>query len=420
MYRGSVARRRRGSAAPRHHNSNRPQPVKAQCHVAIQVRGQQSASRAKSHHAIRTDGGAWSRAANGSAAPTRTASSDATPLSRTQGSVAYARANTPPHHAGARRPDDLLTSASGAQLCRDPASTWAVRDVRGAVEAAPRDKAEEPSRRFTEIGAGTGFTAALLRDRVGPSGRVVSIEVDPSLAATARKRLKDAGVDAEVIAADGLKPSVLDGPFDRIHVTCAVRGAVPAAWIRLCPTGKIMMPWTPTFTHAADYVTTLDVHDGIAMGRFRYPVAFMKARSQRRTPWSEWPEGGETRAYESRLSPGELGAPLGNAGEFVVGLLLPGMEHYTTGVHPSDGERVLWLRHGDRFASLGFGAGISVNVAGDDGLVADYIAAVEWWMNHGWPDPEGFGLMVRARDDCSDATAVWHATPGVLVSARSH
>ncbi|MEU8137161.1 methyltransferase domain-containing protein [Streptodolium elevatio] len=278
-----------------------------------------------------------------------------------------------------------------------------------------------PGQRILEIGAGTGFTAALLKDRVGPSGRVVSIEVDPSLAATARKRLKDAGVDAEVIAADGLKPSVLDGPFDRIHVTCAIRGPVPAAWIRLCPTGKIMMPWTPTFTHAADYVTTLDVHDGIAMGRFRYPVAFMKARSQRRTPWSEWPEGGETRAYESRLSPGELGAPLGNAGEFVVGLLLPGMEHYTTGVHPSDGERVLWLRHGDRFASLGFGAGISVNVAGDDGLVSDYIAAVEWWMNHGWPDPGGFGLMVRARDDCSHATtAVWHATPGVLVSARSH
>ena len=48
----------------------------------------------------------------------------------------------------------------------------------------------EPGMRVLEIGAGTGYNAALLERIVGPEGRVVSVDVDPATAAEARKRLR--------------------------------------------------------------------------------------------------------------------------------------------------------------------------------------------------------------------------------------
>ena len=51
----------------------------------------------------------------------------------------------------------------------------------------------EPGLRVLEIGAGTGYNAALLKTIVGPRGRVVSVDVDPELARGARSRLRRGG-----------------------------------------------------------------------------------------------------------------------------------------------------------------------------------------------------------------------------------
>ena len=37
----------------------------------------------------------------------------------------------------------------------------------------------EPGQRVLEIGAGTGYNAALIKHIVGPSGRVTAIDIDP-------------------------------------------------------------------------------------------------------------------------------------------------------------------------------------------------------------------------------------------------
>ncbi|WP_243983362.1 protein-L-isoaspartate O-methyltransferase [Streptomyces sp. NEAU-YJ-81] len=60
----------------------------------------------------------------------------------------------------------------------------------------------DPGHRVLELGAGTGWNAALLTWRVGP-GRVVSVEVDDELAQQAKERLDTVGIDAAVVAADG-------------------------------------------------------------------------------------------------------------------------------------------------------------------------------------------------------------------------
>ncbi len=68
--------------------------------------------------------------------------------------------------------------------------------------------------RVLEIGTGSGYLTALLARR---AASVLSLEIQPELAATARTNLQRAGVhNAEVRVADGSKPLRGEGPFDAI------------------------------------------------------------------------------------------------------------------------------------------------------------------------------------------------------------
>src|ERR1039458_7943550 len=55
-----------------------------------------------------------------------------------------------------------------------------------------------PGDRLLEVGAGTGYNAALLAHLSGPSGRVTSIDIDPDLARRARRSLRDAGTHGQI------------------------------------------------------------------------------------------------------------------------------------------------------------------------------------------------------------------------------
>jgi protein-L-isoaspartate(D-aspartate) O-methyltransferase len=62
----------------------------------------------------------------------------------------------------------------------------------------------EPGNTVLEIGAATGFNAALLASLTGPGGKVVTIEYDPGLAGQAADNLRRAGYpQVQVIAGDG-------------------------------------------------------------------------------------------------------------------------------------------------------------------------------------------------------------------------
>ncbi|QIZ37850.1 rRNA adenine N-6-methyltransferase family protein [Saccharopolyspora sp. ASAGF58] len=72
----------------------------------------------------------------------------------------------------------------------------------------------EEDHRVLEIGTGTGWNAANLRERVGDDGQVTSIEVDPELAEQAVRALIGAGCAVVVVTADGTKGYPDRAPYD--------------------------------------------------------------------------------------------------------------------------------------------------------------------------------------------------------------
>ncbi|MEF7613711.1 protein-L-isoaspartate O-methyltransferase [Aquincola sp. MAHUQ-54] len=81
-----------------------------------------------------------------------------------------------------------------------------------------------PSDRVLEIGAGSGYMAALL---AAQAQRVTTLEINPELAALARENLRRAGVlNAKVVEADGVGGLPAEAPFDVILLSGSV-SAVP-------------------------------------------------------------------------------------------------------------------------------------------------------------------------------------------------
>jgi protein-L-isoaspartate(D-aspartate) O-methyltransferase len=98
-----------------------------------------------------------------------------------------------------------------------------------------------PGQRVLEIGAGTGYNAALLGQLVGPDGSVLTIDVDQQLADLAAERL--AGTPhVKVVCADGASGDPAGGPFDRIIVTAGAWDISPAWRAQLADGGRLVLP----------------------------------------------------------------------------------------------------------------------------------------------------------------------------------
>src|SRR5947208_8663809 len=94
-----------------------------------------------------------------------------------------------------------------------------------------------PGLRVLEVGAGTGYNAALLARVLG---QVVSIDVDREVLADARRHL-ESFPDRRVILyhADGRQGWPPDAPHDRIQVTAATEDLEPA-WLAQLTEGGIV------------------------------------------------------------------------------------------------------------------------------------------------------------------------------------
>ncbi|MEU6745221.1 methyltransferase domain-containing protein [Spirillospora sp. NPDC046719] len=100
-----------------------------------------------------------------------------------------------------------------------------------------------PGARVLEIGAGTGYNAALLRHLVGPDGHVTTIDVLADVADDARRNLTAAGYDdVDALTGDGAAGAPDAAPFDLIVVTTGAWDIPAAWWAQFAPTGRIVVP----------------------------------------------------------------------------------------------------------------------------------------------------------------------------------
>jgi protein-L-isoaspartate(D-aspartate) O-methyltransferase len=118
-----------------------------------------------------------------------------------------------------------------------------------------------------EIGAGTGYNAALLSHRLGED-RVTTIDLDPEITESARQHLTAAGHHPAVVTGDGARGVPGRAPFDRIIATCAL-SSIPGAWLAQCtPGARILTPF-------GTGLIALRVRDaGHAEGRFLHTAAY--------------------------------------------------------------------------------------------------------------------------------------------------
>jgi protein-L-isoaspartate(D-aspartate) O-methyltransferase len=111
----------------------------------------------------------------------------------------------------------------------------------GQAMLAPRVQARllqelalQKSHKVLEVGTGSGFMAALMAHQ---AASVLSLEIDPALAAQAQAQLQRAGVsNATVRVADGSLGAAADGPFDAILLSGSVT-QVPAALLQQLKVG---------------------------------------------------------------------------------------------------------------------------------------------------------------------------------------
>jgi len=98
----------------------------------------------------------------------------------------------------------------------------------------------EPTQRALEIGAGSGYAAALLGRLVR---EVYAVEILPTLAALAKENLARSGAsNVHVSLGDGSFGLVAHAPYDRILVSAAPSEVPKALSDQLAPGGRIAIP----------------------------------------------------------------------------------------------------------------------------------------------------------------------------------
>lgn len=133
-----------------------------------------------------------------------------------------------------------------------------------------------PGHRVLEIGAGTGYNAALAAHLAGPGGSVVTVDIDQDVVDGARTALAAAGFDAvRVVCGDGEYGHQQGAPYDRIEITAGA-WEVPSAWTeQLAPDGRIVVPLR---VRGLTRSVALERQDGILVSRSLQYCGFIPIR----------------------------------------------------------------------------------------------------------------------------------------------
>jgi protein-L-isoaspartate(D-aspartate) O-methyltransferase len=94
-----------------------------------------------------------------------------------------------------------------------------------------------------EVGAGSGYHAAVVAELVEREGKVIAIERVSELAERARETLKELGYDnVVVIVGDGSKGYEAEAPYDKIYVTASAPEVPKPLLEQLKVGGRLIIP----------------------------------------------------------------------------------------------------------------------------------------------------------------------------------
>ncbi len=133
----------------------------------------------------------------------------------------------------------------------------------------------EAGQRVLEIGAGTGYNAALMAHMVGEHGEVITIDLDEDIVEAARAHLSAAGYkQVRVICLDGGYGYPQSAPYDRIILTVGATDITPAWSEQLKPDGRLVLPLaiqghsqkSVAFEATGEHLQSLSVQDCGFMG----------------------------------------------------------------------------------------------------------------------------------------------------------
>lgn len=259
-----------------------------------------------------------------------------------------------------------------------------------------------PGHRVLEIGTGTGYNAALLAHRLGAE-HITSIEVDPDVAAQARKALSETGYgDVRAITGDGVLGYRPGAPYNRIIATAAVH-SIPSPWVaQTRPGGRILLPWATSYTGAL-VALTVDEH-GAANGSIVGESSFMWLRDQRqrRGPVGDVVGKDEDRAatHLTQLHPHSVAGDKG--ARFAIGQRLHQCQWRYWPFDEETGTGVFWLLD---FASRSWAklTHFTPDASDDEFPVHQYgprrlwdevEIAHQWWVDQGKPDADRWRFTV--------------------------
>lgn len=264
-----------------------------------------------------------------------------------------------------------------------------------------------------QAGTGTGYTAALLCERLG-SDRVVSIDVDPQLTHPAQRRLRSCGYTPHVITADAISGYPPLAPYDRIMATFALPD-IPAAWLQQTRRGGIIL------APIRSALARLTVDDGTAEGRFLASGAyFMRYRatpdvtstSARPAPILDEP------VWPRRAPRLPSSIVWDNHFKFIVDLTLPELDigHCSGGLH----DLVLTTPDGSRARHSQDG---ELRQTGPRRLWDEVEEVYDRWQEWGEPHRERFGLTATPEEqwtwlDNPDSEHRWPLSPHHGPAAR--
>ncbi|MEU8138240.1 protein-L-isoaspartate(D-aspartate) O-methyltransferase [Streptodolium elevatio] len=314
---------------------------------------------------------------------------------------------------GATEPEVSSWPTSSAMMPRMVAGMMAALDV-------------ADGHRVLEIGTGVGIGAALLSARLGDSA-VTSIEVDPVVAAGARRSLVRAGRHPYLAVGDGMAGVPERAPFDRVLSTCSVR-MVPWAWIaQTRPGGHVLTPWGTGLYNGVllDLEVAEDADGRYATGRVVGDAAFMWERGQGTAPdfgFGTVGAGTATTVTTTTTLDARV-LSVSRDAAFAVGLLVPGVRshiHRTAGasgvaaldsltLHLTDPETRSWARVEHVPGRTEFAA----ERAGPRDVLAEAEAALRWWHAAGAPARSRLGVTIR-----KSGQTEWLDTPETPIGTR--